>query len=231
MADGGSLADDLSGHIGADLRGNDDTALLLRQHTDGPGDLSPGAHHHAPGVHLQGGQLALAAVADNDNIPGGDGFFDLLGAARADDDPALHSLPGDIPHQDGAVQNVDQVLIAGPGDLQAVGVHAVHIGGGHVLDGDDPLQVLLPVHNAQGVQLLVPHGHPGPAQAHLPVHPLGRTDVHVPQMGADIGVQLGGRDLEIVQDKLRLPVEQSRPAGLAGVLRVQNIFQVAVGDG
>ena len=56
------------------------------------------------------------------------------------------------------------------------------------------------------------------------------TDVS-PQLRAHVGVQLGGRDLEVVQHKLRLPVEQPCPAGLAGVLRVQLIFQAAVSDG
>ena len=90
---------------------------------------------------------------------------------------------------------------------------------------------MLPAGDTQGIQLLVPHGHPGPAQAHLPIHPLRRADVHIPDVGADIGVQLGDGDVEVVQHKFRLPVEQPRPAGLIGVLRVQNALQPAVGDG
>ena len=197
----------------------------------GAGHLAAGAHDDAPGVHLQGGQLAVPPVAHNDNVPRADGLLNLLGAARADDDPPLHRLARHIPHQNGAVQNVDQVLVAGSGDLQAVGVDAVHVGGGHVLHRDDPLQVLLPVHHAQGVQLLVPHGHPGPAQAHLSVYPLRRADIHVPDMGAYVSIELGLGDLEVVQHKFRLPVQQPRPAGLAGVLRVQDILQPAVGNG
>ena len=53
--------------------------------------------------------------------------------------------------------------------------HYMTTGNGHILYGNDPFQIILPIHNTQGVQFLVPHGHPGPAQTHLSVHPRRRA--------------------------------------------------------
>ena len=113
VADGGGLADHLSGDIGA-VRGADDhTPLLLSQHADGPGHLAACAHHHAARPHLDGGELALTAVGHDDDVPFGDGPLHLFRASRADDDAPLHLLAGDVSHQHLGVQDVHDVLIAG----------------------------------------------------------------------------------------------------------------------
>ena len=231
VADGGVLAEHLAGHVCAQLGAEQDAALFLRQHLHRPGHLAAGAHHDTAGVHLQGGQQALGPVAHHHHVPRGDGLLNLFRAAGANHNAALHRPARHVPYQNCPVQNVQDVLIAGLGSLQGVGVQAVHVGGGHVLYGNHPLQVLLLVHNAQRIQLLVPHGHPGPAQAGLPVHAGGLADIHVPDVGADVGIELGDGDLEIVQHKLSLPVQQPGPAGLAGPLRIEDVFQAAVGDG
>ena len=90
---------------------------------------------------------------------------------------------------------------------------------------------MLLVHHTQGVDFLVTHSDPGAAQAHLAVYSRHAADVHVANLGAHVGVELGSGDVKIVEDKLGLPVEQSGPAGLAGVVGVDHIFQPAVRDG
>ena len=43
---------------------------------------------------------------------------------------------------------------------------------------------------------------PGAADAHFAVHTLGEADIHVPNLGADIGVELWLRGAEVIQHKL-----------------------------
>ena len=179
MADGGGLADHLAGYIGIVGGADDDAALLGGQHADHLGHLAARAHHDAARVHLDGGQLAVAAVAHNNQVPLGDGALHVLGAARADADAPLHIPALNVPHQHGAVQCVHHVLIAGAGLGQDGDVRHLHIGGGDVLDGDEPLEVPVLIHHAQGVDLLVPHIGPGPAHGHLPVHSGDRADIHI----------------------------------------------------
>ena len=58
------------------------------------------------------------------------------------------------------------------------------------------------IHDAQRVDLLIPHGYPGPAQACLSIHTLHAPDIHVPDLGAYVRIELGGGHLKIIQNKL-----------------------------
>ena len=127
-----------------------------------------------------------------------------------------------------SLQRFQQVRAAGVGRGQHGRVKQIHVGIGNVLDRDQALQLVLIVHDAEGVDLDIAHQVPCGAHAHLAVNAGLLADVDVLDLRADIGAKAGCLDAEMLQDKPRFTVYMPGAAGLIQTVEAAAVFQPCI---
>src|SRR5699024_8489680 len=172
---------------GVEGDGHDVHAGLGGNAADGLGHLGVVADDQEGGLLLDGAQLALVAVGQDDDVPLFHGALQHFGGGGADVDVAGGAHPVLAAHHHLAAQRLEDVLIGGVGLGQHGGVEHVHVGGGDVLDGDDAQQVALRADHRQRVDVPVPHDLPGAAQADGAVDACHLADIHVAVLVVEVG--------------------------------------------
>ena len=167
------------------------------------------------GLLLNGAQLALVAVGEDDDVALFHRVFQHLRRGGADLDVAAGADGVFIAHHHSGTQRFEDVLVGRAALGQHAGIKHVHVGGGDVLHRDEAFQLIVGVGDGQGVHPAVAHDGPRLAQAggagdagHLAV-------IHIPDLGVDVGAHPGRGDAELFQDELGLLVHLARAAGLA----------------
>ena len=127
-----------------------------------------------------------------------------------------------------SLQCFQQVRAAGVGRGQHGRVKQIHVRIGNVLDRNQTLQLVLIVHNAEGVDLDIAHQVPRGAHAHLAVNAGLLADVDVLDLRADIGAEAGGLNAEMLQDKPCLAVYMPGAAGLIQTVEAAAVFQPCI---
>ena len=179
---------------------------------------------------FNGAQLALIAVGQDDDVALFHGIFQHFGRGGADADVTGGADVALAAHHHGAVQCFEDILEAGPALGEDAGIEHVHVGRGDILHGDHAFQLVVGAGDGQGVDLLVAHDLPRPAQAggagdagHLAV-------VHIADLGVDVGAHAGRFDPELLEHELGLLVHLAGAARLADQI-TGFVFQPGIGDG
>ena len=230
VGDGGALAHELAGGVGVAGGGHDGNAGLLGDALDGAAHLGAVADDEEGCFLLDGAQLALIAVGQDDDVALFDVVFQHLRGSSADFDMAGGADGVLVADDHGAAEGLEDIFIGGAAGGKHTGVEHVHVGRGDVLHGDDAFQLVVGARDGQGVDLLVAHDLPCLAQTggagdagHLAV-------VHITDLRVDVGTHPGRRDAEPLEHEFRLLVHPSGPAGLADEGACL-IFQLCVRNG
>ena len=230
VGDGGALADQLAGGIGvAGCRHNGD-AHLFGNAPDGVAHFGSVAEDEQRGLLLNGAELALVAVGQDDDVALFHRAFQHLRGGSADLDPAGGADRVLVADHHGAAQRLEDVLITGLADGQNTGIEHVHVGRGDVFHRDDALEVVVGAGDGQRVDLLVAHDLPRLAQAGAARDAGHLAVIHIADLRVDVGTHPGRRDAELFQDKFGLLIH------LAGTPRFADqiaglIFQLRIGNG
>jgi hypothetical protein len=230
IGDGSALAHELAGGVGVAGGGHDGHARLLGDALDGAAHLCPVADDEKGGLLLDGAELALVAVGQDDDVALLDVAFQHLGGGGADLDVSGGADGALVAHHHGTPEGVEDVLIGGLALGEDTGIEDVHVGRGDVFHGDNAFQLVVGAGDGQGVDLLVTHDLPRLAQAggagdagHLAV-------VYVTDLGVDVGAHPGRLDTEPLEHEFGLLIHPSGPAGFADEGACL-IFQLCVSDG
>ena len=230
IGDGGALADELAGRVGIVGGRHDGDAHFVGNALDGVAHLGAVADDEEGGLLLNGAQLALVPVGQDDDVALFHIAFQHFGGSGADLDVAGGTDGVLVAHHHGAAQRFEDVPEAGLALGQNAGVEDVHVGGRDVLDRDDALQIVFRAGDGQGVDLLVAHDLPRTAQAggtgdagHLAV-------IHIPDLRVDVGTHAGRGHAELFQDELGLLVHPARAACLADKV-AGLVFQLRIRNG
>ena len=230
VGDGSALADQLTGGVGVHRGRHDGHAGLLSNALDGAAHLGVVAQDEQGRFLLDGAQLALVAVGQDDDVAFFHGIFQHFGRGGADADVAGGAHVVLAAHHHGAAQRFQNIAVGGLALGQDAGVEHVHVGGGNVLDRDHALQLVVRAGDRQGVDLLVAHDLPCFAQAggagdagHLAV-------VHIADLGVHVRAHARGLDPELFEHEFGLLVHLAGAAGLADQI-TGLVFQLCIGNG
>ena len=230
IGDGRALAHQLTGGVAVAGNGHDGHARFLGDALDGTAHLGPVADDEERGLFLNGAELALVAVGQDHDVAFFHGAFQHFRGGGADLDMSRGADGVFVAHHHGAAQRLQNVLIARAALGQHPGIEHVHVGGGDILDRDEAQQLVVGVRDGQGVDLLVAHDLPGLAQAGTAVDAGHLTEIHVPDLGVDIGTHPGRCDPELFEHEFRLLVHAARAARLADQ-RAGLILELRIGNG
>ena len=109
-------------------------------------------------------------------------------------------------------------------------VKDVHVGVGDVLDGNEALEVVLVVCDAEGVGLSLAHEIPCREEAHLAVDAALALNLGVLDLRCDGGDELRLVEAKVAQHERGLPVDGARAARLVDVGVLHLVLEVGVGD-
>ena len=143
IGDGCALADELAGSIGIHRGGHDGNAGLLGNALDGAAHLGVVAQDEQGRFLLDGAQLALVAVGQDDDVAFFHGIFQHFGRGGADADVAGGAHVVLAAHYHGAAQRFQNIAVGGLALGKDAGVEHVHVGCGDILDRDHALQLVV----------------------------------------------------------------------------------------
>mgnify|MGYP006869537977 CR=1 FL=1 len=230
IGNGCALADELAGGIGVHRGGHDGNAGLVRNALDGAAHLCIVAQDEQGGFLLDGAQLALVAVGQDDDVSLFHRAFQHFGRGGADADVAGGADVILAAHRHGAVQRFQNVPEAGAALGKDAGIEHVHVGRGDILHGDDALQLVVRIGHGQGVDLLVSHDLPRLAQAGGAGDAGHFAVVHIPDLGVDVRAHARGPDPEFFEHELGLLIHFACTAGFADQI-TGLVFQFCIGNG
>ena len=230
VGNGCALADELAGGIGVHRGGHDGNAGLLGNALDGAAHLGVVAQDEQGGFLLDGAQLALVAVGQDDDIALFHAVFQHFrgGGANADVPGGAHRVLA--AHHHGGPQCFQNVLVAGAALGKDAGIEQVHVGGGDVLHRDQTFQLVVRCRHRQGVDLAVAHDLPRLAQAGGAGDAGHFAVVHIPDLGVDVRAHARGPDPEFLEHELGLLIHFACTAGFADQI-TGLVFQFCIGDG
>ena len=171
----------------------------------------------------------IISVGDEDDVSVGDVFLDDCGAGSHEDASRLDHIVW-IAQDQLRFHGLDHVFVGGLRVGKDGIVVELHVGVHDVRDGEDAVQVVLLIRDAEGLDVPLLHEVPRVAQAHLGVDAGLQTEVDVLHLGADAGAEPGRGHFPVVQDVLGFSVHVAAAAGLKGVLRVRLFLVPAVRD-
>ena len=216
--------DETPGRVGVVGRGEDGAALFLCAGDDGAGHRRAAADDNGLCAAVDSAHLRLVPVGDEDNVAGLDEFLHDFGAGANADIAAVDAGVGRADDQLG-FERLQNVRAAGVCGGQHGRVKQIHVGIGNILDRDQTLQLVLIVHNAEGVDLDIAHQVPGGAHAHFAVNARLFADVNVFDLGADISAQARRLHAEMLQNKAGLAVDMPGAARLVQAVEAAPVFQ------
>ena len=213
MAHRHGLTDDLDTGIGIQRRGDDGNVVLHRQLADGARHLRAEADDHAARVHLDGAQLALVAVAEDDHVVRADVVLHHIRVCGGNDHTALLEPFLDLTGDERAVQHIHQIAVAGLGLRECVRILILHVKARDVAQGQQTLQVAVLIDNGKRLDVVLVHVIPCAAQRHFRIdarHLAVLYVAHVRLERLDVARRLHA---EMLQHILGFGVDMSGAAG------------------
>ena len=213
MAHRDRLTDDLGAGICVERRGDDGNAVFRRQLADGARNLGAEADDDAAGVHLDGAQLALVAVAENDHVVRRDVVLEDVRVRRRNNDAAFLERLLQLTRNERAVQNVNKVSVAGFRLCERVRVLVLHVEPRDVAQREQTFQVAVLIDNGEGLNVVFVHVVPCAAQGHLRVDTRDLAVLHIAQARLERGDIARRLDAEVFEHEFGFRVDVSRAAG------------------
>lgn len=225
-----TLVDEAGHGVGVMGRADDGADPVRCQSLDGLGDRSSLADDDAAGLHLDGAELGLVTVSEDDQIVLLDVVFHQIGVGGRNDNFSFDKIGVLISHHHRAVQSFQNVLVLGPGCGKDGVVVDIHVGLGNIADRDQTFQGIALLDDGQGVHVLGTHEIPGLFQGNVVADAWNPADLHIFHPGSHIGHIARRIHLEAVQYILGFLADLSGPLGLKNSL-LGPPLDIRIGDG
>ena len=106
-----------------------------------------------------------------------------------------------------------------------------HVRFGNIIDGDQPVEVILFICDGQREHILPAHQCPRVFYGNTVLNSRHLPDFHVLHPGSDVIQKQRLIHMKIIQHKLRFPVHLARPGGHIAAAIIHLVLQVSVGNG
>ena len=207
------LADDLGAGICIERRCDDGNAVFRGELADGARDLGAEADDDAAGVHFDGAQLALVAVSEDDHVVRRDVVLENIRVRRRNNDAALLERLLELAVDERAVQNIDQIAVAGLCLGQRVRVLILHVKARDVAQRQQSIQMAVLIDDRERLDVVFVHVVPRAAQRHFRVDACDLAVLYVAQPRLERGDIARRLDAEVLEDELGLCVDMACAAG------------------
>ena len=228
MLDRHALVDEPGDRVGIQRRHDNRASALLRQRLYGPGDRRIQTDHDASGIHLDGAQLSLIAVAENDHVMLIDIVLHHIRVGGGDHDLALVKTGIFIAYDHPAVQRIQNIPVGCFGHGNNGAVVLIHVGFCDIIRRDQTCQAAVLIGNGQGKHILHAHQVPCPFDGNVLVDRSHFPDLHILDPGPDIDQIRRRLHLEVIQHKLGLRIDLAGPAGQIIKLRIGPVLQICI---
>ncbi len=175
--------------------------VFIGELDNGLADLSPLTHNNQTCVHFNRAQLTFVPVGKQNNIARFHQAFHRFGVGCTQQNAAAVHDRVLIPHQHGAVQRFQNIVIGCMAFRQHSTVENIHIGRSNILNRNQSQQFTVRVNNGQGINFLVTHNLPRAPQAGIAGKSGHFTVIHVTDLRVDIRHHAWRPYVEFVQHK------------------------------
>ena len=231
ISHGNALIDQPGDGEGIQFGGDDHHAFLLRQGHHPVGDFHVQADHNAADMLIQGLELIPFPVPENDHVPLLQDFTQKVRIGRPHQDPAARKVRVFIPGADRPPDRFSDpsVLCSRVGQQEAA--LRVHEHLRNITDRDQAFQLVMRVDHRHGRDAVGFHHIPSAPQGHACLQVGRGEDVHVLDLGADIGHISGLGKAEAFQHILRFLIDLPGPAGNIPFALGNLVSDTGIGDG
>ena len=203
---------------------------FLGQLFDRHGNACSLADNDAVCLHLNGAELGLVAVSQDDQIVFLNIILHHIRVGCSHQHLSLVKVGLGISYQKGSLQSFQYVGILGAGLGENAAVIYIHVGSGNISHCDKPLKRIVLRHSRNGHNRIVLHQIPGFFQGNIFVNSLCLTDLNILHLGSHVLNQLRRFHAEIVQHVLSLRVHVSG-SGRRIFLPCQDMLEICIADG
>ena len=213
MAHRHSLTDHLGAAVCRQRRCDDGNLIFIRQLADGTRDFRAEPDNNAARIHLNGAELTLIAVAENDHVMRPDIILQNIRIGCRNHHAALLEPLFDITDNQRTIQYIHQIAIACAGLRQCIRVLVLHIEARDITQRQQSLEMTVLIDNSQRLNIIFVHVIPCAVQRHLLINTGDPAILHIAQ------TRLKRLNIprcfytEALKDKFGLCIDMACPAG------------------